>query len=153
KSNCTTCDNVTEVFCALKSRKPSKTPPTLMTKFVIFARRLQAGPNHSNDEVRSTVRFDNERDPVRSKMRKVWSKHAARHRSLRELPLARGIGSGWRGISGCLRNRTRRGGCPAQALALRQLRNSRADWLRRYGRDLSRQATTFPAHRRGKARP
>ena len=36
---------------------------------------------------------------------------------------------------------------------LGQLRNSRADRLRRHGRDLSRQATTFPAHRRGKARP
>ena len=42
---------------------------------------------------------------------------------------------------------------PRQAVAAGKLRNSRADRLRRHGRDLSRQAATFPAHRRGKARP
>ena len=42
---------------------------------------------------------------------------------------------------------------PQQVLVPGKLRNSRTDRLRRHGRDLSRQATTFPAHRRGKARP
>ena len=35
-------------------------------------------------------------------MREVWSNHATRHRSLRELPAARGIGKRWRGIEGGL---------------------------------------------------
>src|SRR5690242_16198768 len=137
----------------MKSRKPLKTRATSTTKSVTSVRHSQQETSNSNDKFRSTFRSACERCERARKMRQVWNNHAARDRSLRELPLARGIGRRERTIARGLSRRPRRGRCAAQILVPGKLRNPRTDRLRWDGRDLSRPATTFTTHRGGKAGP
>src|SRR6516165_4626139 len=123
-----------------------------MTRSVICVWHSQQEQDNCNDRFRSTLRAASERYKRARKMREVWSNHAPRQRNVRELPPEQWIGKRWRGISGLVSKCSRRNRRLTQAVVPGKLRNSRADRLRRYGRDLSRKATTFPARRRSKTR-
>jgi hypothetical protein len=62
------------------------------------------------------LRSASERYQRARKMREVWSNHATRHRSLRELPLREGLEGGDDGFSDVLSKRPRRVGRRRQVL-------------------------------------